>query len=327
MHVKLCADLGAKGATSVVDLGDHLIVPTGRTLLKSTWNSDIVEALPVGLPSTVLPGTQIRCARMLSPSHAVYSLSGSIGIASIEGDRKCCHTSNAPLHVGEITGLDVHPVFSTVATGGEDGQLHISTLQDTASFELLRSTHVGEILTSILWHPWNPNVFSFTTEGGHFQVMDVRESGHELVAHMQSENSSFTCHVYDGEYAVLTGDTSGCVQHLDFRTMMPTFSVRDPDIKTCDFLLLLPDRNSSPSFLFSGKNGIAHWKRSNGVGGAYKKTGYGMVAATAALDPFQRPGVLCGTNAPVGPVFIHSNSIYVLDTHYGILFNLDLGTK
>ncbi len=35
--------------------------------------------------------------------------------------------------------------------------------------------------------------------------MDVRESGHELVAHMQSENSSFTCHVYDGEYAVLTG--------------------------------------------------------------------------------------------------------------------------
>ncbi len=36
-------------------------------------------------------------------------------------------------------------------------------------------------------------------------VMDVRESGHELVAHMQSENSSFTCHVYDGEYAALTG--------------------------------------------------------------------------------------------------------------------------
>ncbi len=37
MNVKLRADLGAKGATSVVDLGDHLIVPTGRTLLKSTW--------------------------------------------------------------------------------------------------------------------------------------------------------------------------------------------------------------------------------------------------------------------------------------------------
>ncbi len=37
MHVKLCADLGGKGATSVVDLGGHLIVPTGRILLKSTW--------------------------------------------------------------------------------------------------------------------------------------------------------------------------------------------------------------------------------------------------------------------------------------------------
>ncbi len=36
--------------------------------------------------------------------------------------------------------------------------------------------------------------------------MDVRETGHEIVAHMQSENSSFTCHVYDGEYAAMTGD-------------------------------------------------------------------------------------------------------------------------
>ncbi len=37
MNAKLCSDLGAKGATGVVDLGDYLIVPTGRTLLKSTW--------------------------------------------------------------------------------------------------------------------------------------------------------------------------------------------------------------------------------------------------------------------------------------------------
>ncbi len=35
---------------------------------------------------------------------------------------------------------------------------------------------------------------------------------------------------YDSVF-VCEGDTSGCVQHLDFRTMMPTFSVRDPDIK------------------------------------------------------------------------------------------------
>ncbi len=37
MHVKRHADLGAVGATRVVDLGDHLIVPTGQILLKSTW--------------------------------------------------------------------------------------------------------------------------------------------------------------------------------------------------------------------------------------------------------------------------------------------------
>ncbi len=35
---------------------------------------------------------------------------------------------------------------------------------------------------------------------------------------------------YDSVF-LCEGDTSGCVQHLDFRTMMPIFSVRDPDIK------------------------------------------------------------------------------------------------
>ncbi len=58
-----------------------------------------------------------------------------------------------------------------------------------------------------------------------------------------------------------------------------------------------PGRNSSPSFVFSGKNGIAHWNRSNGVGGANKQTGYDTLSA--ALDPFQRSGVLCGTNVSV----------------------------
>ncbi len=35
-------------------------------------------------------------------SHEHQIKGGSIGVASVEGDRRCCHTSNAPLHVGEV---------------------------------------------------------------------------------------------------------------------------------------------------------------------------------------------------------------------------------
>ncbi len=37
--------------------------------------------------------------------------------------------------------------------------------------------------------------------------------------------------VFDDSLFVCEGGASGCVQHLDFRTMLPTFTVRDPDIK------------------------------------------------------------------------------------------------
>lgn len=194
-----------------------------------------LPATPEKIKSVPVPtsGKTSRCV-LLEPNLVVASCDKSHAIFALNHERE----DHPPIksfkwHLDTITDLDVVD-GNQVVSGSADGQIYVCdvTNVDKSQFpDPVLSYNVGpHRVQSVSCHPSEKHLLSWTSNRGHLQLFDTRESPRVVGSVQVLPDHNINDHALYRNDAIVAFE-DGLVQVIDLRTMTPFKSYRDQSLE------------------------------------------------------------------------------------------------
>jgi WD40 repeat protein len=187
--------------------------------------------------------------------HASTSTSTSTSASSSTSSK-----GNNKLHTGIIRQIAVDTNGCRIATAAHDGTIRVSQLPQGGSEltdyrpkAIKRKGHFG----SVLWHPTDNMLLSWTMDHGEFSVLDLRTDKSALTLKTEYPAGMYT-HQYLTEYHVLMGFGDGRTNLVDLRKAShgPMCSWTDQVVSGVGEIFASPDKTH---FVTNGLGGLSLW--------------------------------------------------------------------
>lgn len=168
----------------------------------------------------------VQDLKWIDGNHFVYSSGSLLHLGQTADDGAfIAKVSFSTLHANLIREIDVNPVDpNVVVSAGYDGDVVVSDL-----FRLVDHVeHPGnsvvviysckQVISSVLWHPLQPNLCSCTSEFGFFHMFDTRVKikKSSVLVH-DAERYDLLSHCVINDYSVQLGFGSSLLRSIDLR--------------------------------------------------------------------------------------------------------------
>lgn len=194
-------------------------------------------------PKLPLPGP-VRCATLVAPDILIMGSGKSHSVVKVpllenETEEEHVQVKSFKWHLADVTALAT--MDHIVASGGKDGQIYlcdVTNVSTKAQFpDPVTSHNVGpHEITSV--EPLDKNLLSWTTNRGHIQLFDIRNS--RVVASFLALPRPIADHAVFENVAII-GFQDAMVQLIDLRTMLPHKTLRFESLDKLSSLSLTED--------------------------------------------------------------------------------------
>ncbi|CAI5717384.1 unnamed protein product [Hyaloperonospora brassicae] len=189
----------------------------------------LTSAAPTQPPAHILVEDEVRDARWIGPRAAVLAIGKEIqviqlGDLSMGGSCRMQAPINA-VHADTIRELAVSPTTTSyVVSGGFDETVVLTDLRaqgDPQAAAIIGKYNASDVVSSVRWAPLESQL-SWTTDGGDFQVADIRVHSPQLQVPLYTYQNltafgGLFSHEYLGPYNIALGFQYGHIAFVDTR--------------------------------------------------------------------------------------------------------------
>lgn len=181
------------------------------------------------------------CTAVVEPGLVVLGCGSSHALLDLNADKY--PIKKFKWHIDVVTDLAVVD-GNQIVSGSADGQIYLCDLTNVALNQYptpVISHNVGpHNIVSVAPHPTEKHLISWTTEQGHLQLFDTRESPRVVASVLVLPGRTVSSHQLYRNDAII-GFKHGLVQVLDLRTMSPFKSYKDDVFSTVNNLDVCDD--------------------------------------------------------------------------------------